>query len=124
MIGKRTLALVLALASLSTPAFAKEETIRSKVPQTSIDAFMKDCKAEVSDATCWCMVKTLASTRDGDFVLDVASSTKLSKGASEAKRKEDLLQLLNRHGLKGSEAKTILEKSMQPLLENAARTCD
>ena len=65
MIGKRTLALVLALASLSTPAFAKEETIRSKVPQTSIDAFMKDCKAEVSDATCWCMVKTLASTRAG-----------------------------------------------------------
>ena len=53
------------------------------------------------------MIQELASTRDGDFILDVMSlSQKKTKPTSD-----DFVMALNRHGLKPSEANAIMQKS-------------
>jgi hypothetical protein len=122
VIARLSLTLALAMASVAAPAMANTETIRTKVPEANINAFMADCKRDVPDASCWCMVKKLASTRDGDFVLDIVTQSKM-KGTEEQKKASALL-VLNRHGLKPSEAQTILKTSLEPLMMGAAKACE
>ena len=119
---RQALALLLGAGlSVAAPATA-DEYLKSRAPKAHIDGFLAECRQKIPDATCRCMTRELASTRDGDFVLDLgAPSLRLQQQPANMKS-DALLKALNRHGLKASEGKAILDRA-RPILQGAARAC-
>lgn len=98
---------------------AQGETIRTRVPQANIDAFMGSCAKDTARATCWCVVEKMNGTADGQFVLDVV-------GLRMADPKADrpaLLQAMNRHGLRHTQAAAALKRT-EAIAAAAAKECE
>jgi hypothetical protein len=99
--------LLLAIAGgMATSAPA--ETVRTRASQANFDSFLSICKAGgVAAASCTCIVGKLAATRDGDFYLDMLGLER--RGLSDAQSRAEALAALNRHGLRPSQGKAIIE---------------
>lgn len=114
------------LVACSTPLLAAgaqvplaTETIRTRVPQAHVDAFMKDCAQKSPLASCWCVVRKMNETADGQFSLDISGMLEAKPEAAKA----DFLDAMNRHGLRASQAKTVIDRT-QPLIAAAVKDCD
>lgn len=116
------LALLLGAALLAAAPAVADAYLKSRAPKAHIDGFLNECRRKVPDASCRCMAQELASTRDGDFVLDVGAPALRLQGQPKSLKSDALLSALNRHGLKASEGKTILERA-GPILKEAADAC-
>ena len=104
MIRKVLLLAILSGIATSAPA----ETVRSRASQANFDSFLSSCKTGgVAAASCTCIVGKLAATRDGDFYLDMLGLER--RGLSDVLAKAEALAALNRHGLRPSQGKAVIE---------------
>lgn len=118
MIRHTTFMLAMA-ASVTTSAPA--ETVRTRASQANFDAFMSSCKAGgVASASCACLVTKLTATRNGDFYLDMLGLEK--RELTDAQVRAEALATLNRHGLRPSEGKAIIES--RAAFQKLAASCD
>lgn len=110
---------VAACAFIALPANA--EVIRTRAPQTHVDAFLNGCKAKsVPTATCTCMLEKLSATREGDAALDAMGL--FHAVTDEQQRKAALLPLLNRHAMRPSELKAAMDPQ-GPTLSAVLKQC-
>lgn len=117
----RSLQLLLVASLLGLPTSAAAETVRTRASQANFDAFMTSCKGSgVASASCACLVTKLTATRDGDFYLDMLGLEK--RGLSDAQGKAEALAALNRHGLRPSQGRAIIEN--RAWFQKLAQSCD
>jgi hypothetical protein len=102
---------------LALPAHG--ETIRTRVPQANIDAFMGSCAKDTARATCWCVVEKMNATADGQFVLDAIGLRMVNPKAA----RPELLQVMNRHGLRHTQATAALKRT-EAIAAAAAKECE
>lgn len=101
----------------------QSEQIRTKVPRKNIDIFLSDCgQRNIPQATCICMVKRLAATREGDFFLDMMGTSQQLRGVSDKQKHQTMVQMLDRHGLKPSEAEKFVTRG-EAVANAAAKEC-
>ncbi|MCG2840613.1 hypothetical protein L6Q21_06420 [Sandaracinobacter sp. RS1-74] len=112
---------LLGMALISAPA-AADQYLKSRAPKAHIDGFLHECRQKVPDASCRCMVKELASNAEGDFLLDLGAPALRLKQQPANLKSDAVLKALNRHGLKASEGKAIVDRAA-PILQEAARVC-
>lgn len=106
---------------LAAPVNAQEgkQTIRTRVPQANIDAFMASCAKDAARASCWCMVEKMNATADGQFVLDIVGQRMANPKAG----RPEALQVMNRHGLRHTQAQAALKRT-DAIVTAAADACD
>lgn len=114
-------ALIFAAGFIAAAPALAADTITTKVPAAHVEAFQRDCQSSgVPQASCWCMVKKFNETKDGAAVLD-AVGLQMTK-PDDATKKKELLNILNRHGLRPSQLAAILAPSSK-FAENVAKQC-
>ena len=109
----------LAAAPISGQMAMGPETIRTRALKAHVEAFMSDCAKDKPTASCWCTVKKMNATADGQFSLDVSGMLRANPRAGKA----EFLDAMNRHNLRPSQAEAAISRSKSAIVA-AVKDCD